>query len=183
MATPIPWTVKDQHHCDRAIKTSCPPNHYALDRGTLATTPSHHLPGLFAHIGQQRVQQWPTCVTTVPRIYPHHNHTTLYLTVTSCLHPAIVGTCTFDDTDKRRMYTRSIALWRTLGTKCDVHVAIWGEGVAAEGDVPRWVTHWALDGPDDTHFLQAIDTKGGRQSTIFRRVVCCGCLAPRPSHL
>ena len=50
-------------------------------------------------------------------------------------------------------------LWRTSATKCDIHVTVWSEGVAAAGDVRRWATWWALDGPDDTHSRWAIDTK------------------------
>ena len=50
-------------------------------------------------------------------------------------------------------------VWQTSATKCDLHVTVWSEGVAAAGDVQRWATWWALDGPDDTHCLRGIDTK------------------------
>ena len=51
-------------------------------------------------------------------------------------------------------------LWQTSTTKCDVHMTIWSKGVAVAGNARRWATWWALDGPDDTHILRAIDTKG-----------------------
>ena len=50
-------------------------------------------------------------------------------------------------------------LWQTSAIKCDIHVTVWSEGVVATGDVRRWATWLALDGPDDTHCLRAIDTK------------------------
>ena len=70
-------------------------------------------------------------------------------------------------------------LWQTSATKCDIHVTVWSEGVAAAGDVRRWATWWALDGPDDTHCLRAIDTKANLNFGCF---VHCGCLALGESH-
>ena len=58
-------------------------------------------------------------------------------------------------------------LWQTSGPKCDVHVIIWSEEVAAAGDVRHWATWWALDGPDATHCLRAIDTKGDLNQQIL----------------
>ena len=58
-------------------------------------------------------------------------------------------------------------LWQTSATKCDIHVTVWSEGVAAAGDVRRWATWWALDGPDDTHCLRAIDTKANRNQDVL----------------
>ena len=51
-------------------------------------------------------------------------------------------------------------VWQTCATKCDVHVTIWLEAAAAADDVRRWARWWALDGPDDTHCLRGLDTKG-----------------------
>ena len=42
-------------------------------------------------------------------------------------------------------------LWHTSATKCDIHVTVWSEGVAAASDVRRLATWWACDGPDDTN--------------------------------
>ena len=42
-------------------------------------------------------------------------------------------------------------LWQTFATKCDIHLTVCLEGVAAAGDVRLWETWWALDGPDETH--------------------------------
>ena len=58
-------------------------------------------------------------------------------------------------------------LWQTSAMKCDVHVTIWSQGVAAASNVRRWATWWALDGPDETHCLQAIDTEGGLNQQIL----------------
>ena len=55
----------------------------------------------------------------------------------------------------------AIPLWQMSATKCDVHVTIWAEGVATARDVRQRATWWALDGPDDTQCLRAIETKGG----------------------
>ena len=58
-------------------------------------------------------------------------------------------------------------LWQTSATKCDIHVTVWLEGVAAAGDVRRWATWWALDGPDDTHCLRAVDTKANLNEDVL----------------
>ena len=58
-------------------------------------------------------------------------------------------------------------LWQTLGTKCDIHVTVWSEGVADVGDERRWATWWALDGPDDTHCLRAIDNKANLNQDVL----------------
>ena len=58
-------------------------------------------------------------------------------------------------------------LWQTSATKCDIHVTVWSEAVAAAGDVRRWATWWALDGPDDTHCLRAIDTKANLNQDVL----------------
>ena len=58
-------------------------------------------------------------------------------------------------------------LCQTSATKCDIHVTVWSEGVAAAGDVRRWATWWALDGPDDTHCLRAIDTKANLNQDVL----------------
>ena len=59
------------------------------------------------------------------------------------------------------------ALWQTSATNCDIHVTVWSKGVAAAGDVQRWATWWALDGPDDTHCLRAIDTKANLNQHVL----------------
>ena len=61
-------------------------------------------------------------------------------------------------------------LWQTSATKCNVHVTIWSEGVAAAGDVRHSATWWTLDGPEDTHCLRAIDIKG----TLINKFWACG---------
>ena len=58
-------------------------------------------------------------------------------------------------------------LWQTSATKCDIHVTVWSEGVAAAGDLQRWATWWALDGPDDTHCRRAIDTKANLNQDVL----------------
>ena len=58
-------------------------------------------------------------------------------------------------------------LWRTSATKCDIHVTVWLESVVAVGDVRRWALWWALDGPDDTHCLRAIDTKANLNQDVL----------------
>ena len=58
-------------------------------------------------------------------------------------------------------------LWQTSATKCDIHVTVWSKGVAAAGDMRRWATWWALDGPDDTHCLRAIDTKANLNQDVL----------------
>ena len=57
--------------------------------------------------------------------------------------------------------------WQTSATKWDIHVTVWSQGVAAAGDVRRWATWWALDGPDDTHCLRAIDTKANLNQDVL----------------
>ena len=57
-------------------------------------------------------------------------------------------------------------LWQTSATKCDIHVTVWSEGVAGAGDVRCWATWWALDGPDDTHCLRAIDTMSNLKQDV-----------------
>ena len=61
----------------------------------------------------------------------------------------------------------AIPLWQTSATKCDIHVTVWSEGVAVAGDVRRSATWWALDGPDDTHCLRAIDTKANLNHDVL----------------
>ena len=58
-------------------------------------------------------------------------------------------------------------LWQTWATKCDIHVTVWSKVVAAAGDVRRWATWWALDGPDDMHYLQAIDSKANLNHDVL----------------
>ena len=58
-------------------------------------------------------------------------------------------------------------LWQTSATKCDIHVTVRSEGVAAAGDARRWSAWWALDGLDDTHCLRAIDTKANLDQDVL----------------
>ena len=58
-------------------------------------------------------------------------------------------------------------LRQTSATKCDIHVTVWSEGVAAAGDMQRWATWWALDGRDDTLCLRAIDTKANLNQDVL----------------
>ena len=48
-----------------------------------------------------------------------------------------------------------------------MHVTIWLDGVATARDVRRCAPRWALDGPDDTHFLRHMDTKGDLNKQIL----------------
>ena len=60
-------------------------------------------------------------------------------------------------------------LWHTSATKCDIFVHLWGGaegGVQAAGNPARWVMWWALDGPDDSHCLRAMDMAVDLNSAI-----------------
>jgi hypothetical protein len=60
-------------------------------------------------------------------------------------------------------------LWHTSATKCDIFVHLWGGeegGVRAAGNPARWVMWWALDGPDDSHCLRAMDMAVDLNSAI-----------------
>lgn len=51
-------------------------------------------------------------------------------------------------------------LWRTSATRCDLHVVCWAGGPKAAGDPGKWVTWWAMDGPDDAGCLRVMDVRG-----------------------
>lgn len=48
------------------------------------------------------------------------------------------------------------ALWHRGATRCDVFLHIWPEHSAVT-NLALWATWWAMDGPDDAAFLQAMD--------------------------
>ena len=54
---------------------------------------------------------------------------------------------------------------RTTATRCDVYVHMWGAPGQA-GDVRRWATWWALDGPDDGRCLRAVDHVAGLNKQV-----------------
>ena len=51
--------------------------------------------------------------------------------------------------------TDAAPLWKNSATKPDVFVDVWG-GPEAAGNPALWGTWWAMDGPDDIAFLQAM---------------------------
>ena len=69
------------------------------------------------------------------------------------------------------IFAHATPLRQTSATKCDIHVTVWSEDVAAASDVRRWATWWALDGPDDTHCPRAIDTKANLNQDVLH-VLC-----------
>ena len=57
-------------------------------------------------------------------------------------------------------------LWRTSATKCDIFVSCWAGGAEVAGDVRRWACWWAMDGPDNSNCLRALDVKGDLNAQV-----------------
>ena len=55
--------------------------------------------------------------------------------------------------------THAAPLWKSSATRANVFVDVWG-GPEAAGNPALWGTWWAMDGPDDIAYLQAMDYCG-----------------------
>ena len=56
--------------------------------------------------------------------------------------------------------TDAAPLWKISATRADGFADVWG-GPEAAGNPALWGTWWAMDGPDDIAYLQAMDYCGG----------------------
>ena len=63
------------------------------------------------------------------------------------------------DPIKVRVATDAAPLWKSSATRADVFVDVWG-GPKAAGNPALWGTWWAMDGPDDIVYLQAMHYSG-----------------------